>query len=51
MTLNTLNQIISNEKSRNLHIEIMINDKIYSINDIESDFDNEVLKIKVIENK
>ena len=51
MTLNTLNQIISNEKSRNLHIEIMINDKIYSINDIESDFNNEVLKIKVIENK
>tara|TARA_R100000654_G_scaffold38077_1_gene63707 strand:+ start:5191 stop:5370 length:180 start_codon:yes stop_codon:yes gene_type:complete len=45
MNLNTLNQIISNEESRDLPIEIIINNKVYSINSIESDFDRGSLKI------
>lgn len=46
MTLNHLfNDIITNEKSRDLSIEIIVNDKVYSIHTIESDFDNGVLKV------
>ena len=46
MTLNHLfNDIITNEKSRDLSIEIIVNDKVYSIHTIESDFVNGVLKV------
>lgn len=49
MNLKTLNQIISNEKSRELHINIIVDGKTYTINTIASDFGNEVLKIYVDE--
>ena len=49
MNLNTLNQIISNEKSRELHINIIVDGKTYTINTIASAFGNEVLKIYVDE--
>jgi hypothetical protein len=49
MNLNTVNQIISNEKSKELLINIIVDGKTYTINTIASDFGNEVLKIYVDE--
>ena len=49
MNLNTVNEFISNEKSRELHINIIVDGKTYTINTIASDFGNEVLKIYVDE--
>ena len=45
------NQIITNEKSRDLHIEIIVNDRVYLVGDIESDFDNEALKFYTVYEK
>lgn len=45
------NQIITNEKSRDLHIEIIVNGNVYLIGDIESDFKNEALKCYAIYEK
>ena len=45
------NQIITNEKSRDLHIEVIVNDKVYLIGDIESDFKNDALKFYTIYEK
>ena len=49
MNLNTVNQIITNEKSKELFINIIVDGKTYTINTIASDFGNEVLKIYVDE--
>jgi len=49
MNLKVINDFISNEKSRELHINIIVDGKTYTINTIESDFDNEILKIYVNE--
>tara|TARA_Y100001938_G_C7871513_1_gene320530 strand:+ start:50 stop:226 length:177 start_codon:yes stop_codon:yes gene_type:complete len=45
------NQIITNEKSRDLHIEIIVNGNVYLIGDIESDFKNGALKCYAIYEK
>ena len=45
MNLNQLNKIITNKQSRELQIEILVNNKPHYINHIESDFNNEVLLI------
>lgn len=45
MNLKIINDFITNEKSKELYINIIINDKAYTINSIESDFKNEILKI------
>jgi len=45
------NQIITNEKSRDLHIEIIVNGKVYLVGDIESDFDNGALKLYTVYEK
>ena len=42
------NQIITNEKSRDLHIEIIVNDRVYLIGDIESDFKNDSLRLYTV---
>jgi hypothetical protein len=45
MNLKVINDFISNEKSKELYINIIVNDKTYIINSIKSDFKNEILKI------
>jgi hypothetical protein len=45
------NQIITNEKSRDLHIEIIVNGKVYLVGDIESDFKNDALKLYTVYEK
>ena len=45
------NQIITNEKSRDLHIEIIVNGSVYLVGDIESDFDNGSLKLYTVYEK
>ena len=45
------NQIITNEKSRDLHIEIIVNDRVYLIGDIESDFKNDSLRLYTVYEK
>ena len=49
MNVNAINEIISNEKSRELYINIVVGEKKYTIDTIESDFENGVLKIIVDE--
>lgn len=49
MNVNAINEIISNEKSRELYINIVVGEKKYAIDTIESDFENGVLKIIVDE--
>lgn len=49
MNINSINQIISNEKSRELFIEIIADGKIFTIKTIQSDFDAKILKIFVEE--
>tara|TARA_R110001632_G_C11077302_1_gene388088 strand:+ start:24 stop:179 length:156 start_codon:yes stop_codon:yes gene_type:complete len=49
MNLNLINEIISNKESRKLFIEIVIDGKKHIIDSLQSDFDNEVLKIIVKE--
>ena len=49
MNVNAINEIISNEKSRDLYINIVVGEKKYAIDTIESDFENGVLKIIVDE--
>ena len=51
MNINSINQIISNEKSRELFIEIIADGKTFTIKTIQSDFDAEILKIFVEEKK
>ena len=45
MHLNLINQIITNEESKKMIIEIIVDDKKYSIDSIKTDFENKVLKI------
>jgi hypothetical protein len=49
MNLNLINEIISNEKSRELVINIIVDGKVYMIDTMQSDFENGVLKLIVIE--
>ena len=49
MNLNLINKIISNEKSRELVINIIVDGKVYMIDTMQSDFENGVLKLIVIE--
>mgnify|MGYP001325351935 CR=1 FL=1 len=49
MNLNLINEIISNEKSRELVINIIVDGKVYMIDTMKSDFENGVLKLIVIE--
>jgi len=49
MNLNLINQIISNEKSKELVINIIVDGKVYMIDTMQSDFENGVLKLIVIE--
>jgi hypothetical protein len=44
MTINQLNKIISNNESRDLPIEIIVNNAIYRINSIVTDSDKKVLR-------
>ena len=45
------NHIITNEKSRDLFIEIIVNGNVYLIGDIESDFKKGSLKFHAIYEK
>ena len=45
MHLNLINKIITNEESKKMIIEIIVDDKKYSIDSIQTDFENKVLKI------
>jgi len=49
MNLNLINKIISNEESRELVINIIVDGKVYMIDTMQSDFENGVLKLIVIE--
>jgi hypothetical protein len=49
MNLNLINKIISNKESRELVINIIVDGKVYMIDTMQSDFENGVLKLIVIE--
>lgn len=49
MNLNLINKIISNEESRELVINVIVDGKVYMIDTMQSDFENGVLKLIVIE--
>ena len=49
MNLNLINKIISKEESRELVINIIVDGKVYMIDTMQSDFENGVLKLIVIE--
>lgn len=51
MNLNLINKIITNEKSKDLLIEIVVGGKKYTIDSLDSDFDNNdpVLRVSVQE--
>jgi hypothetical protein len=51
MHLNLINQIITNEESKKMIIEIIVDDKKYTINSIYTDFENKVLRITTNEKK
>jgi hypothetical protein len=51
MNLNLINKIITNEKSKDLLIEIVVGGKKYTIDSLDSDFNNNdpVLRVSVQE--
>tara|TARA_B100001093_G_scaffold395206_1_gene382078 strand:+ start:54 stop:209 length:156 start_codon:yes stop_codon:yes gene_type:complete len=49
MNLNLINKIITNEDSKKMVIEIIIDGKKHSIDSLLTDFENKVLKITVQE--
>ncbi len=49
MNLNIINEIITNDKSKELSIEIIIGEKKYTIDSLNSNYDNNVLEVTVQE--
>ena len=51
MHLNLINKIITNEQSKKMPVEIIVDGKRFSIDSIYTDFENKVLRITTNEKK